>query len=197
MITLRVIVSGLYGAFRLACLKRDGADYFDKTLQGFWRSFFAAVLTLPFYVILIALHFGEPGLTQDTFRYVSVELISYVIAWVAFPLVILPFARQFDREENYLGFIVAYNWASVLQSAFYFPISILVVTQTIPMPYGNMISILAVGLMMVYVWFVTRVVLDVPAAIAIAVVGFDIILSIVIRATSESMMRVESVMLNV
>jgi hypothetical protein len=80
MITLRVIVSGLYGVFRLACLKRYGADYFDKTLQGFWRSFFAAVLTLPFYVILIALHFGEPGLTQDTFRYVSVELISYVIA---------------------------------------------------------------------------------------------------------------------
>jgi hypothetical protein len=96
-----------------------------------------------------------------------------------------------------LGFIVAYNWASVLQSAFYFPIAMLVVTQTIPMPYGNMISILAVGLMMVYVWFVTQVVLDVPAAIAIAVVGFDIILSIVIRATSESMMRVESVMLNV
>ena len=99
MITLRVIVSGLYGAFRLACLKRDGADYFDKTLQGFWRSFFAAVLTLPFYVIFISLHFGEPVLTQDTFRYVSVELISYVIAWVAFPLVILPFARQFDREK--------------------------------------------------------------------------------------------------
>jgi hypothetical protein len=94
-----------------------------------------------------------------------------------------------------LGFIVAYNWASVLQSAFYFPIAMLVVTQTISMPYGNMISILAVGLMMVYVWFVTRVVLDVPAGIAI--VDFDIILSIVIRATSESMMRVESVMLNV
>ena len=85
----------------------------------------------------------------------------------------------------------------MLQSAFYFPIAMLVVTQTIPMPYGNMISILADGLMMVYVWFVTQVVLDVPAAIAIAVVGFDIILSIVIRATSESMMRVESVMLNV
>ena len=63
------------------------------------------------------------------------------------------------------------------------------------MPYGNMISILAVGLMMVYVWFVIRVVLDVLAGIAI--VGFDITLSIVIRATSESMMRVESIMLNV
>jgi len=87
------------------------------------------------------------------------------------------------------------NWASVLQSAFYFSIAMLVVTQTISMPYGNMISILAVGLMMVYVWFVIRVVLDVLAGIAI--VGFDITLSIVIRATSESMMRVESIMLNV
>jgi hypothetical protein len=197
MITLREIVSGLYGAFRLACLKRDGVHYFNTSLQGFWRSFFAALLVLPLYVILIALRFGEPGLTHDTFRYVSVELISYAVSWVAFPLAIQPFARQFEREENYLGFIVAYNWAAVLQSVFYLPIAMLIVTQLIPAPYDSIISLLAISLIMVYVWFIARVALDVPAGVAIAVVGFDIILSIVIRALSESMMRSGSVMLNV
>lgn len=197
MITTREVVSGLYGAFRLACLDRRGVDYFDKSLKGFWRSFFAAVLVLPLFIILIALRFGEPGLTTNAFRYVSIELISYVVSWVAFPLVILPFARQFDREDNYLGFIVAYNWASVLQSVFYIPIAMLAVTQTIPMPYDGIISILAISLIMVYVWFVTRVVLDVPPSTAIAVVGFDLILSIVIRALTEGMIRAESALLDV
>ena len=197
MITTREIVSGLYGAFRLACLDRRGADYFDQSLEGFWRSFFAAVLVLPFFVILIALRFGEPGLTHNAFRYVSIELISYVVSWVAFPLVILPFARQFDREKNYLGFIVAYNWASVWQSAFYLPIAMLAVTQTMPVPYDSMISFLAIGLIMVYVWFVARVVLDVSASTAIAVVGFDLILSIVIRSFTEGMIRADSALLDV
>lgn len=197
MIPIRDIVSGLYGAYRLARLDRSGVKYFDQSLQGFWRSFFAAVLVLPLYMALIALRFGEPGLTQNTFRYVSIELIAYVVSWVAFPLIMLPFARQFDREENYLGFIVAYNWASVLQSLFYLPIAMMVVTQTIPIDYAGIISFLAISIIMVYVWFIARVVLDVPTSTAIAVVGFDVILSIIIRALSEGMMRTDSVMLNV
>lgn len=197
MITLREVVSGIYGAFRLACLKRDGADYFDKTLQGFWRSFFAAVIVLPLFVMLIALRFGEPGLTTDVFRYVSIELIAYVVSWVAFPLAMLPFTRQFDREENYLGFIVAYNWSSVLQSFFYLPIAMMIVTQTIPAPYDGTISFFAICIVMVYVWFVTKVVLDVPTGVAIAVVGFDIILSVVIRAFSEGMIRGNSALMDI
>jgi len=190
MISAREVISALYGAYRLARLDRGGADYFDKSLEGFWRSFFAAVLVLPLFVILIALRFGEPGLTQNTFRYFSIEMTSYAMSWVAFPLAMLPVARFFDRDQNFLGFIVAYNWASVLQSVLYLPIAMLLVTQMIPEGFAGLLSFAAIGFIMVYIWFVTRVTLDVSAGVAIAVVGLDFMLSVLIRTFSEGMMRV-------
>ncbi|MEQ8193940.1 MAG: hypothetical protein RIB59_05585 [Rhodospirillales bacterium] len=189
MVTARDVIAGLYGAFRLARLDRGGARYFDKTVDGFWRSFFAAAIVLPLYVILLALRFGEPGLTNSLFRYLSIEMIAYVTAWVAFPLAALPLSRVFDKEGNYIGFIVAYNWASVLQNAIYLPIAMIVVTNLIPMPYANFISFVALGFIMVYTWFIARVMLDVSAGAAAAMVGMDLILSILIRTFAEGMMR--------
>jgi hypothetical protein len=189
MISAREIVSGLYGAFRLAILDRNGVQYFDNSLQGFWHSFFAAVLILPLYIILIALRYGEPGLTQDTFSYVSIEIIAYVMQIVAFPLLMIKLANVFDADKNYYVFIIAYNWASVLQSCFYLPIAMLIIAQVIPEPYAGTISFFAISAILVYVWFITRVALDVSAGIAIAVVGADFFLSIMIRTFSEGMLR--------
>jgi hypothetical protein len=189
MITPRDVLYGLYGAFRLACLDRGGARYFDKSLDGFWRSFFAAAIVLPLYIVLLALRFGEPGLTQNPFRYLSIEMIAYVTAWVAFPLAALPLTRLFDKEDKYLGFIVAYNWASVLQNAIYLPIAMIVVTQLLPAAYANFISFVALGFIMAYTWFIARMMLDVSAGAAVAMVGMDLILSILIRTFAEGMMR--------
>jgi len=41
------------------------------------------------------------------------ETIAYVISWVAFPLLILPVARQLRREDRFLPFMVAYNWSQI------------------------------------------------------------------------------------
>ncbi len=191
MITLKEVLTGLYGAYRLARLDSRGSEYFDKTIQGFWKSFFAAVIVLPLYVILIALRFGEKGLSTDPFRYVSMEMIAYVIAWVAFPLAMLPLSRAFEREENFLGFIVAYNWASVIQNVIYLPIAMIVLMEWLPANYGSLISFIVLGFIMVYTWFIARVVLDVSVGAAIGVVGMDIFLSVLIRAFSEGIMRVD------
>ena len=42
--TTREIVFGLYGAWRLAHLDRGGLGYFDASVEGFWKSFFAAAM---------------------------------------------------------------------------------------------------------------------------------------------------------
>ena len=189
MITAREIVCGLYGAFRLACFDRRGTDFFDKTEEGFWRSFYAAALVLPLFVIFIALRFGEPGLTQNAFRYVSGELIAYVISWVAFPLAILPVTRILNREQNFQNFIVAYNWTAALQSMVYLPVAMLATTQVIPDGYANLISSITIGFILVYSWFVVRVVLDTTVMSAVAIVIMDLILSVLIRTYAEGLLR--------
>ena len=45
----------LYGAYRLARLDAGGMAYFDSSIGGFWRSFFAAVLVVPFYALLLVM----------------------------------------------------------------------------------------------------------------------------------------------
>ena len=42
MITAREVSYGLFGAWRLAHLDRRGMEYFDTSIDGFWRSFWAA-----------------------------------------------------------------------------------------------------------------------------------------------------------
>lgn len=53
------IATALYGAYRLARLDPQGMQYFDLSIGGFWRSFFAAVLMAPFFALLILLQAGE------------------------------------------------------------------------------------------------------------------------------------------
>ena len=43
MISLREVITALYGAYRLARFDPGGLGFYEVTVQGFWRSFFAAV----------------------------------------------------------------------------------------------------------------------------------------------------------
>ena len=82
------------GALKLARGDPRGLDFFDTSIDGFWRSFRAALISYPFFLILLAFrvsaaHWEESGVL----RIVAIETIGYVIAWVAFPLLVLPLTR--------------------------------------------------------------------------------------------------------
>src|SRR5690348_16709460 len=42
-----------------------------------------------------------------------VETIGYVIAWSAFPLIMLGVTRWIDRARRFVDFMVPYNWSQV------------------------------------------------------------------------------------
>ncbi|MGE5269272.1 MAG: hypothetical protein ACM3JG_06310, partial [Thiohalocapsa sp.] len=46
------------GALRLACGDRRGLGSFDASLDGFWRSFRAAVICYPLYLVLLTARIG-------------------------------------------------------------------------------------------------------------------------------------------
>src|SRR5262245_21920457 len=99
----------LSGAWGL--LRRDPAapTAFNATLDGVWRSFFAAVLLLPLYLAYLALigptAVGEaqpPGAT----RWI-VHFFTYVIGWAAWPLIAFYLTRLMECSDRLLGYIVA------------------------------------------------------------------------------------------
>ena len=187
MISLDEVVRSLYGAYRLARLDASGLALFNDTVAGFWRSFFAAVLVAPLYIVLVTIRYGEVWEQVPLFRFVAIETIAYVIAWVAFPVVMVTVTKALDREQHFIRFIVAYNWAGVLQNALYLPIVIFGSVGLLAVAGANTLALLAISLIMVYTWFITRTALDVTGIQAAGIVGLDFMISIFINAVANGM----------
>ncbi len=183
----RDILVALYGAYRLARFDVSGHKYFDVSNAGFWQSFFAAVLIAPFYLVLLNLRFAEfDGV--PVIRFFALESIAYVIAWVAFPLFMASLVREIKCEENYIRFIVAYNWSAVLQNALFLPIEIMVLAGILPVDAANLLGLMALAVIVVYIWFVTRTALDVTGAMASGIVCVDFLMSVLINTIAVNVL---------
>ncbi len=188
MLSAREAAYSLYGAYRLARLDAGGLVYFDASLGGFWRSFYAAAFVAPFFTLLLALRYADGMVAASPLRYAVIESIAYVIAWVAFPVIMLTVVQMLDRERRLVGYIVAYNWAAVLQNALYLPIPMMGITGVLAVNVANGLGMLALVLILVYTWFITKTALEVSAAAAAGVLALDLGLSIFITSVAGSML---------
>lgn len=187
MITTREAATALYGAYRLARVDERGMDFFDTSIEGFWRSFYAAALVAPLYLILMVTRFQAAGVQASGLQFVAVEAIGYVIAWVAFPVVVAYIAPMIERDHRYLRYIVAYNWASVLQNSLCLPIAILINLGAISSSLATLLGVGCFVVVSVYTWYVTRVALDVPGGTAAGFVALDVVLSVIVNAWADTM----------
>ena len=183
------MTSSLYGAYRLARADKTGLAYFDASIDGFWRSFFAAVMIGPLFALFLIIRYNLGAIEASPFRYMMVEGISYVIAWVAFPLLMFYIAQAIQREKEYIGYIVAYNWASVWQNLFYIPLAVMAELGFLPGGRGVLIGIIMLGVLMLYTWFITRTALNITTFVATIIVAIDLSLSIFINSIAEGLLR--------
>ncbi len=175
----------LYGAYRLARLDPEGLTYFDITPAGFWFSFFAAVLSFPFYVVIMGASWMESSADVAVWRIIVVELITYVIAWTAFPVIMPLVVRAMDREQHYIRGIVAYNWASVIQNVIYLPVALLGSMGVID---DTPISLIVLVLLLFYSGYVMKVALDIRPLLAFAIIFLDVMISAVLNHWSSTIL---------
>lgn len=180
------VASGLRGAWRLLRVDAGGLGEFDQSVEGFWKSFYAAVLTAPAYVIVVALHLSAVEPVGGFLHLVLIETGAYVIEWVAYPLVIFYIAEMMDRQETYIRFIVALNWSRVIQMILYLPVLLLVEAEAFGQ-LGSLLSFLVTIAVLLYQWYVTRTALDVHGLAAGLLVALDLAISIVIVQITDSM----------
>ncbi len=189
MISTREIMLSLYGAYRLARADQSGMAYFNQTVNGFWKSFFAAVLVAPLFALLLIIRFNEGQVEVSFLRYISVESISYIIAWLTFPLLMFYIAEGIDRGQKFIGYIVAYNWASVLQNVAYLPFAIFAELGTMSTNNMAFFGAALLAMVMLYTWFVTKTALAVTSMLAVGLVLLDFLISIFINLITEGMIR--------
>lgn len=185
--SLREIVASLYGSWRLAHFDRTGMAYFDKTIEGFWRSFFAALLIAPLYAVMLGLRYGAEGEPGDPMHYGLIEAISYLISWLAYPVVMLSLTEALDCRDRFIGYMVAYNWALVLQNCLLIPIATLNALHVFGPDIATVLWLAAVIAVIVYLWFIARTGLGVQSLTAVGIVSVDILLSLLISAFTDNL----------
>jgi len=178
MPSLREVLVRLYGAWRFACRDPRAMDWFDRSVTGVWRSFWAGAICYPGFLVLQTMQTDTSALTASTLlRYLVVSSIGYVIGWTAYPLTALPFCRWLVPEERALGFIAAYNWAQVLQTALVLVVASFGALHLVPdygLAYAQTVAYLAI---LVYEWFIARIALDAGGGAATALVLLDVVLT--------------------
>ncbi len=188
MISLREAANGMYGAYRLARGDTGGMAYFNTTVEGFWRSFYAAGLVAPLFLILLGVRYQSGHVDAAVWRYLSIQSIAYVTAWVAFPLLMSSLARALDRDDQYIPYIVAYNWASVWQNALYLPFLIFADYSLFPSGVAGPLNFILLAVVLLYFWFVTRTALVLGPLTAVGLVAVDFLLGLFINVVAQIML---------
>jgi hypothetical protein len=183
------IAYGLYGAWRLAHLDPAGMRFFDRSLEGFWKSFFAAVLVAPGYALILVLDSAELKPSAGPLGIVVVQSLIYVIIWVAFPLVMFYLAQALGRDNEYQGFVVAYNWAQVIQLLLVMPASLVVASDWLPDPIAYLLNIGVLAAVLGYEWFIARTALALSASGAAGVVALSFVLGVIAKLFGLAMIQ--------
>jgi hypothetical protein len=178
----------LVGCLRLARGDRGGLAYFDRSLDGFWRSFLSAFLSYPFFLVLLMMRVSLADWNAaGGLHIILVESIGYVISWVAFPLVMLSVLRWIGRAHRFFDFMVPYNWCQLPQSVLFVLVGLQSETGVLSDPISQTIEIAAAVAVLVYEWYIARVALETSGAAATLVVLVDLVLGVLITRAAAGL----------
>ena len=184
---MREFVAAMMGALRLARFDRGGMAFFDSSDAGFWRSFTAAWIAAPAYTVMVLARLRPWEV--DAVRLVLVEGIGYVISWFLWPLVMISVARLLDCSERYRGYIVAYNWATLVQYIVVAPVTLLAFGGELG-GFGPLLSFIVFAYTLAYSGFIAGVALGVPLGMAVGIVVLDVIVTLFVEGITDGMLPI-------
>jgi hypothetical protein len=186
MISLREVFASLYGAWRLVCFDRSALGYFDATIEGMWRSFFAAILVVPFDFLANMLVRPEP-LPDDLVHYGLSYVVVYALSWLVWPLAAFYLARALNRESALPLYLTGHNWLQAPAMVFQVVMIILALgffpAETFTVAWLSFFAIL------VYEGFVANLALRVDWMVAGGVVGAYFVITFMLARIAAFVMH--------
>lgn len=180
------VLRSIYGAYLLARMDGSGMGLLNLTVDGFWRSFFAAVLVAPGYALLVAHRLMTRTESVDAGWAFLVHTSAYVLGWATFPLVALVLTYLFSVSRNYVALIVAVNWAALIQIMVF--LVAIAVTLVLPALLAGMLLAIITIAILFYQWFVTRTALETTGGLALALVLIDLVVNTAINISAERLL---------
>jgi uncharacterized membrane protein len=118
---VRSMVTNLYGLWRLLRGDPRATEYLEKDRNAAHRSFFAALLVLPFYVVLRYLDVVRSNGPAITLEFIVIEGSAYALNWTAFLFMLYFICQLLGRHARFPAVVIAMNWSSLLLTALVFP----------------------------------------------------------------------------
>jgi hypothetical protein len=188
-LTLHEAATGIFGAWRLLRFDAGGMGAFDTTPAGAARSFWLMPWLFVPWLVIVALQVADAIVGVPFSRFIAAEAVGYVVAWVAFPLVMAAVTDLTGRRERWTGWLVAYNWSAVIQVAIWLPTLALAESGMLPDGVG-MFAVFAVSLgLMAYHGFIARTALGYGRFAALGVVVLDLMVSAAVNDATIGVMR--------
>ena len=187
MPTRQEVTRSIYGVWRLALLDASGFAWLNVSIDGFWRSFFAAILVAPLYVLIQIMGGSADGVADDLGWVVLVKGVGYALSWIIFPVVMLFLSRMFALADFYVGYIIAVNWSSTIQIVAFFAVVALTAGGVVPAGMGALLITAVTAALLFYQWFIARVALQVGGLTAAGLVAIDVLLGVFINLGSDSL----------
>ena len=180
--TLGETLLALAGLWRFA---REGAPalrWFDRSMEGFWRSFGVAVIVAPLQVALIATHTAAPADGAGWLGLITTEASSYVILWVAFPLALYHIVARPGRLSPYVDFVVIYNWINLPWTAIGLAIALLASIGLIGDTAGQILMAVFYLAVLSFELYIARQTLRLSGLACVGLVALDFLITIVVES---------------
>lgn len=182
------------GMLALLNSRVEGLKAFDMSERGFWRSFTAIWLTLPAYIVSVALARKQMGLLQpdrglfDNAWVDAVVALGHVTAFVALPVAMIFIARRLNLTGRYVPFVIVTNWISVIGLlALSVPATLLLLGWATP-SLASLFSLAFAVIVLRMQWFATKATLGLPGSAAFAIVGLGIVLNAFVGAATQGLL---------
>ena len=177
MPTRAEIERALVGSWLLLRQDPRAVELFDFSVEGFWKSFFAAIVALPFYGLLLA---NELLLTAPPSPLLAAaqRLLGYGLDWFAFALAAAFLLRMLGLGRHFVPLVVMANWALVLQLALM--AAAVVVSFALPDVLDPLLLMAALVAVLFYRWLVMRQAFEGQGGLAFGFVVLDVVLGILV-----------------
>jgi hypothetical protein len=186
MITSKEVRAALTGIVDLAKGDIVGLAYFENTPRALARSFWAALIVAPAWVLLLAVQ--EQPATAGPVQMILVQAIEYVLLWTTFPVVLHEVLVRVGGPDRFCLYISIRNWASVIET----PAMLFAAAFALAVPYdiAQIVPLFVVVAVFAFEWFLARVGLAVGIGAAAGVAALDFLLSVTIQLTADAMLGV-------
>jgi hypothetical protein len=170
-------LGGVRGIALLTIGKPAGLARFGSDEAAVLRSFVAAGLSLPLFVLLRLTDWLAGTAPLEHAHAFGIDLLSYVIGWAGFVLLSRPVARHFGKERRWPHYIVAWNWCNLAQYVLLLAASLPTLFHAPPIA-SETAALFGFGWALWLEWYVAKLTLDIDALPAALLVLIDVGLTV-------------------